>query len=98
MQQAKPIKNNSKHQYRVYVTTGNCNGASTDATIRIKLYGSNGCTNFIELENCETYQVPFNRDQTDRFTIKTHCVGQLFGITIGHDQTDISVYWTRHKR
>lgn len=89
MSTAKPIKKGFLCQYKISITTGNCNGASTDAPIRIKFYGSNGCTDFYALEESETHRVPFVKGQTDLFTVQTYHVGQLFGITIGHERQDM---------
>ena len=88
MYNAKPITGGLLCDYKISVTTGNCNGASTNAPIRIKLYGTKGYTKFLDLVNSETHRVPFLKDQTDLFVIQTDHVGQLAGITIGHDQTD----------
>jgi hypothetical protein len=89
MYNAKPITKGLLCDYKVSVTTGNRNGASTNAPIRIKLYGTNGYTNFHDLVDSETHRVPFLKDQTDVFIIRTDHVGQLAGITIGHDRNDI---------
>ncbi|CAF2651593.1 unnamed protein product [Rotaria sp. Silwood2] len=83
--------------YKVSVITGNCNGASTSAPIRIKFYGTNGYTDFVDLNNSETHRVPFLKDQTDVFTVQTCHVGQLVGITIGHDQKDMRSGWFLNK-
>jgi hypothetical protein len=82
--------------YKVSITTGNCNGASTNAPIRIKFLGMNGCTNFYELIQSETHCIPFLKDQTDLFTVQTYHVGQLIGITIGHDRKDMREYFIRN--
>lgn len=93
MYNAKPIKNGLLCDYKLSVITGNCNGASTNAPIQIKFYGTNGYTNFYDLVGSETHRVPFLKDQTDVFTIQTFHVGQLAGITIGHDKKDIRSGW-----
>lgn len=89
MSKAKPITKGFLCQYKVSVTTGNRNGASTDAPIRIKFYGKNGCTDFHELMESETHRIPFVKGETDVFTVQTYHVGELFGITIGHDRPDM---------
>ena len=88
MEKAKPIKEAFLCEYKVSVTTGNCNGASTNAPIQLKLYGTRGYTPFIALVQSETHRVPFLKDQTDVFFVQTYHVGYLVGITIGHDQRD----------
>lgn len=88
MQKAKPIKETFLCEYKVSVTTGNCNGASTDAPILLKLYGTRGYTPLIPLVQSETHRVPFLKDHTDVFIVQTYHVGYLVGITIGHDQRD----------
>ncbi len=89
MHKAKPITKGLLCEYKVSVTTGNCNGASTDGPINIKFYGTNGYTPLLELIDSETHRVPFLKNQTDVFTIQTYHVGQLAGIAIGHDRKDI---------
>lgn len=89
MHHAKPITKGILCEYKISVTTGNRNGASTNAPIRIKLYGQNGCTDFIDLVQSETHSVPFLKDHTDVFTVTTYYVGQLAGITIGHEQKEM---------
>jgi hypothetical protein len=89
MHKAKLIRGGLLCDYKVSVITGNCNGASTNAPISIKLYGTNGCTDFTELDQSETHRVPFLKGQTDEFIIRRSHVGQLVGITIGHDQKDM---------
>ena len=84
-------------EYKVSVTTGNCNGASTNAPIHIKFYGTNGCTDFRPLLDSQTHRVPFLKNQTDVFHIQTYHVGQLARITIGHDRQDIRQYFSSNK-
>ena len=90
MHKAKPITKGILCDYQISVTTGNCNGASTNAPIRVKLYGTHGYTEFSDLDNSETHRVPFLKCQTDVFTVKKYHVGKLAGITIGHNQKDTS--------
>jgi len=97
MQKSKLITKGFLCVYKISITTGNCNGASTNAPIRIKLYGTNGYTNFQELTHSETHHVPFLKDQTDLFTLQTYHVGELVGITIGHDRKDMSKYFIDRK-
>ena len=93
MHNAKPINGNSLLcDYKVSVTTGNCNGASTNAPIRIKFYGTKGYTEFSDLVDSEEHRVPFLKGNTDVFTIRTGHVGGLIGITIGHQEKDIRSY------
>lgn len=89
MHKSKPIQKGFLCEYQISVTTGDCNGASTNAPIRIKLYGTNGHTNFHELSHSKTHHTPFLKDQTDLFTLQTYHVGELIGITIGHDRKDM---------
>lgn len=89
MYNAQPITKGLLCEYKISVITGSCNGASTNAPIRIKLYGTNGHTNFLDLIDSETHRVPFLKNQTDVFAVQTYHVGQLAGITIGHDRKDI---------
>ncbi|CAF1415212.1 unnamed protein product [Adineta steineri] len=97
MNKAKPISKAILCEYKVSITTGNCNGASTDAPISIQFYGTNGYTPSLNLINSENHRMPFQKDQTDIFTIQTYHVGQLAGIRIGHDQKDIQSAWFLNK-
>lgn len=97
MREAKQMTAGILCDYKITVTTGNCNGASTDAQIRIKLYGKKGSTEFLKLEQSENHHVAFRRNQSDTFTIQTYHVGELAGITIGHDQTDAKSGWFLNK-
>lgn len=90
---AKPVKRSILCDYKVTIRTGNCNGASTNAPIRLKFYGTHGYTDFSPLANSQTHRVPFLKDQIDIFTIQTDHVGQLVGIAIGHDKKDIQASW-----
>ncbi|CAF0884487.1 unnamed protein product [Rotaria sordida] len=94
---AELIKHGILCDYKVSVTTGNCNGASTNAPISIKLYGTNGYADFVELVDSETHRVPFLKDQIDVFTIQTYHVGELAGITIGHNQKETRSSWFLNK-
>ncbi|CAF0743262.1 unnamed protein product [Rotaria sordida] len=97
MQKSKPINKGFLCEYKISITTGNCNGASTNAPIRIKFYGTNGRTNFHELTHSETHRIPFLKDQTDIFTLQTYHVGELAGVTIGHDRKDMRASWFLNK-
>ena len=90
MREARTITGGILCEYKITVTTGNCNGASTDAPIRLKLYGKKGSTGFLNLEQSESHRVAFRRNQSDTFLIQTYHVGLLAGITIGHDQLNPS--------
>ena len=89
MQKAKPIAKGFVCEYKISVFTGNCNGASTNAPIILKLYGTNGHTNFYDLTQSQTHPVPFLKGQTDVFALQTYHVGDLVGIIIGHDRKDM---------
>ncbi|UJR25103.1 hypothetical protein I4U23_006463 [Adineta vaga] len=93
MHNAKLIKKGLLAQYDISVTTGDCNGASSDAPIQIKLYGKNGFTQAIDLTKSRTHRVPFQKGQTDVFTIETDHVGDFAGINIGHDRQDTRSGW-----
>ncbi|UJR23755.1 hypothetical protein I4U23_026732 [Adineta vaga] len=90
---SKPITKGVLCEYKLSITTGNCNGASTNAPIRIKLYGTDGHTSFHELIHSQTHHVPFLKNQTDTFILHTYHVGVLIGITIGHDRKDMKASW-----
>lgn len=93
LQKTKLITKGFLCEYKISITTGDCNGASTNAPIRIKLWGVNGHTNFHELLHSDMHRIPFLKDQTDMFTLKTYHVGELSGITIGHDRKDMRAFY-----
>lgn len=97
MHRAKPITKGFLCEYKISVFTGNCNGASTNAPILIKLYGTNGHTNFYDLTQSQTHHIPFLKGQTDVFTLQTYDVGNLVGIMIGHDRKDMRASWFLNK-
>ncbi|CAF1093831.1 unnamed protein product [Adineta steineri] len=97
MKKSKLINQGILCEYKISITTGNCNGASTNAPIRIKLYGTNGHINFYELVHSETHHIPFLKDQTDIFKLETYHIGELIGITIGHDRKDMKASWFLNK-
>lgn len=74
------------------IKTGNVNGASTDATISMVLYGEKGHTKPFKLIDSETHGVPFQKNQTDNFTVEIDHVGKLIGIQIGHDEESLRKY------
>ena len=92
MLNAKPVVNRMLCDYKVTIQTGTCNGASTDAPIRMKFYGTHGYTDFSTLTDSKTHRVPFLKGQSDTFIVQSDHVGQLVGIAIGHDKKDIRSY------
>ncbi|CAF0819008.1 unnamed protein product [Didymodactylos carnosus] len=75
------------HKVSPAITQTNLN--DTPRHHKIMLYGTNGTSGFIELSQSESHRVPFLKGQINIFSVKTYYVGDLVGITIGHDRTDM---------
>lgn len=89
MHKAKPVGKEILCDYKITVVTGDHNGASCDAPIQIKLFGTNGYTKFVHLAESKTHKVPFAKNNTDEFVVQLDHVGRLAGIEIGHNEKDI---------
>ena len=92
---AQEVTMGPKLKYTVYVQTGERPGSSTQAKIRMKLFGDryDDCiktTKWITLDDSLTHKVPFQRGYEDIFEIEIFDIGKLRAITIGHMEKDIS--------
>ncbi|GIL93966.1 hypothetical protein Vretimale_245 [Volvox reticuliferus] len=80
-----------KAQYRVSVTTSNIRGAGTDANVFIQMFGDEGETGRIKLDN--PGKNDFERGNTDVFLFEDKNVGNLRKIRIGHDGAGLGAGW-----
>lgn len=75
-----PAAANDMVDYVVYITTASTIFAGTDDRVEIALVGESQSTSLVELSRSETHADPFERGQTDRFTVCLPNVGHLRGI------------------
>ncbi|CAF2130421.1 unnamed protein product [Rotaria magnacalcarata] len=80
-----------KHnQYKVTVFTGNKSGAGTDADVFITLFGNQGQTGQIKLDNEKDN---FETGQKDEFIVECPAVGEINKILIEHNNKGLSSGW-----
>ena len=97
MLEAHEVTKGPKIRYKVYVQTGARPGSSTEAKIKLKLFGdkydnSIKTTKWMNLENSLTHKLPFQRGNEDCFEIDVFDIGKLRAITIGHMEKEISKF------
>ncbi len=73
--------------------TGDKRGAGTDSQVYLTLFGKNGKqTEKIPLNNSNNKN-PFEKNQTDKFTLKTNYIGELTKLRIEHDNSGRFAGW-----
>jgi hypothetical protein len=80
-------------EYRVDVVTGDVKHASTDASVRICFFGSDGKSSgkrFLERSN---HSHKFRRGQIDTFHFMMPPLGELVRLKIGHDAAAVGAGW-----
>ncbi|CAG5125005.1 unnamed protein product, partial [Candidula unifasciata] len=74
--------------YKITVKTSDVRGAGTDSNVYILLFGANGDSGELHLKKSETFQDPFEQNQTDVFTLDNMLsLGQLSKLRVWHDNT-----------
>ena len=75
------------------VFTGDKRGAGTDSKVHLTLFANNGKqTGKIPLNNSDNKN-PFEKNQVDKFTIKSDYIGPLNKLRIEHDNTGRAAGW-----
>lgn len=87
------IKDGDLIKYRIVIKTGERLGSSTNATIRLCLYGSNGKSKQIKLKNSKTHKIPFRKGNTDVFDLEVFDIGRIKAVKIGHSEKNIESSW-----
>jgi hypothetical protein len=77
--------------YKVYVHTSNLDGAGTDATVQVKIYGANGTTGWLNLDNSEDN---FERNDTDMFSFILSDIGAIKKVDVSYDHRGDSPDWS----
>ncbi|KAJ3604783.1 hypothetical protein NHX12_026835, partial [Muraenolepis orangiensis] len=76
--------------YEVTVTTGDRRAAGTNASVFCQIYGEDGKTQVLALQNRSNN---FERGTTEIFKVEAHNVGKVYKIRIGHDGSGIGDGW-----
>ncbi|XP_074659812.1 lipoxygenase homology domain-containing protein 1-like [Tubulanus polymorphus] len=84
-------KKSIKTEYEVTVVTGDGIGAGTDANVFLSIFGKSGVLSKVHLKTAA--RKPFQRSQSDIFSLKGNCLGPLHKIRIQHDNTGIGPGW-----
>ncbi|KAG1662011.1 hypothetical protein FOA52_009500 [Chlamydomonas sp. UWO 241] len=79
-----------KAEYRVSVWTSDVSGAGTDANVFIQIFGEEGETERIALDNPGN---DFETGQLDVFEVSGRNVGPMTKIRIGHDNAGFGAAW-----
>ncbi|CAF1005020.1 unnamed protein product [Rotaria sordida] len=79
--------------YEIIVYTGDKTRAGTNSQVYITLFGKDGKrTEKIHLKNSNNKD-PFERNQTDKFSVKSDYIGELIKLRIEHDNSGLSPGW-----
>ena len=85
-----PYSKNAKHCiYFVH----DCSYAGTDANVYVNIVGSHGQTGKIMLIKSQTNKNPFEKGQTDIFSVHGLPVGKIVKIQVGHDNSGFASAW-----
>ena len=88
------INSGDKLTYKVIVKTGDRLGSSSEAEIRLQMFGQRGKSKVIPLTKSTSHQLPFRRANTDVFEIQNYDLGPIKAIKIGHSEKDIGKFMT----
>jgi hypothetical protein len=72
--------------YKITTKTSDVRGAGTDANVSVVLFGEYGDSGELHLNHSATNNSPFQRNQSDVFTIPSILsLGSLFKLRVWHD-------------
>ncbi|CAB4039284.1 lipoxygenase homology domain-containing 1-like, partial [Paramuricea clavata] len=83
--------------YQIYVLTGDCRGAGTEADIKLTLFGEYGTSGERPLLKSMNHPHKFRRGQVDIFPLDSLYLGELQNIRIGHSKTTPEHGWFLEK-
>jgi hypothetical protein len=89
----KEITEGSLVKYRIVVKTGERLGSSTEAPIKLRLFGGLGKSKQIKLKDSKTHKIPFRRGNTDVFDLEVFDIGKIKAIHVGHQEKNIEFSW-----
>ena len=82
------------YQYEIFVHTGIWRGYGTSANVGIVIYGDNGYTGNIYLNDSQLRKKFFSRASVNHFTLSLpESLGQLYKIELWHDDTGKNSSW-----
>ena len=82
------------YQYEIFVHTGIWRGYGTSANVGIVIYGDNGHTGNIYLNDSHLRKKFFSRASVNHFTLSLpESLGQLYKIELWHDDTGKNASW-----
>jgi hypothetical protein len=76
-------------KYRIVIKTGDRLGSSTEAAIKLRLFGSKGKSKQFKLRSSKNHKIPFRKGNTDVFDIEFFDVGKLKAVYLGHSEKNI---------
>jgi hypothetical protein len=77
--------------YRVYVHTSDLDGAGTDATVQVRIYGSTGTTGWLNLDDSRNN---FERNDYDSFSFTLSNIGTIQKIDLWYDHGGSDPAWS----
>lgn len=80
-------------KYKVHVFTGDVKSAGTDANVFVTMYGDYGDTGERQLLKSETHSNKFERGNEDIFTLEAADLGNIYMITLRHDNSNLRPSW-----
>ncbi len=92
MENLNEIKSGDTILYKIVVKTSDRLGSSTEADIKIQLFGKKGKSRLIHLKNSTRHKIPFRRSNVDEFEVMIYDIGVIRAISIGHSETDIGKF------
>ena len=88
------LVNDNTRLYEIEIETGDVKNAGTDAKVYIKLYGENGESSYIQLDNNENN---YEKNKTDYFNLEYKDLGAITKIKIKHNNSGRKAGWFLEK-
>ncbi|CAF0768261.1 unnamed protein product, partial [Didymodactylos carnosus] len=79
--------------YHVSIKTGDKTQAGTDADVYLKIFGTKGDSDVVQLKNSETNKNKFERNKIDKFILELSDLGKIRAIKIGHNGKGVGSGW-----
>ncbi|KAM7368820.1 hypothetical protein PAMP_013127 [Pampus punctatissimus] len=83
-------KKQKKYPWSLWIWTSDVKGAGTDAQVFLQIYGENGKSDEIKLENNSD---SFEQGQLDKFVIEMPAIGRLLKLRIWHEKRHPFAGW-----
>jgi len=89
----KEITDGDITKYRIVIKTGDRLGSSTEAAIKLRLFGSKGKSTQFKLKDSKTHKIPFRKGNTDVFDLEVYEIGPIKAVHIGHNEKNIGIFY-----